>query len=513
MGTERAARAASLLFVAAGMLTILSADLPGTRSSAIVRVLGVLSVLVGLLTWSAPWERWPRRATLGLVVPAFILISVGNRYGTSSPYSYAVYFIVLFTWVGLSQPRRTSIWLAPAAAAFYVAPLWHAPDVFPGAAASTLVAIPVCVLVGETVAWAVDELRVARGDADHRATLLRAVAGATTSITALDWDHVLRGVVDAATSLDFEIAALALFDDADDTYRLLHPRGFTGDYVERAHAGSDGLVGLVRERRVTVAADRSTEGGPVATRLAQTGLDAVIASPVWVQGHLAAVLIAGTRCDMRFTAEDVEAFDLLALHAGRALENARRFGDEREAKETLAEASLRDELTGVGNRRHSVRLLDALQVGDAVMIVDVDHFKSVNDRHGHGTGDSVLVELADHLRSNVRDPQLVARYGGDEFVVVLPHIEGSAIGVADRLLAGWRDRGAHATFSAGLAVHEAGEPHSATIAKADAALYAAKRLGRDRVCEHGIFASATAEEIDPRPVTIDVPTVADEWTS
>jgi diguanylate cyclase (GGDEF)-like protein len=209
---------------------------------------------------------------------------------------------------------------------------------------------------------------------------------------------------------------------------------------------------------------------------------------VWVQGHLAAVLVAGNRSDLRLSEEDLEAFDLLAVHAGRALENARRFGDERQARETLAEVSLRDELTGVGNRRHSMRLLDELQEGDAVMIVDIDRFKDVNDRHGHGTGDELLISLADHLRSNVRDPQLVARHGGDEFVVILPHVEGAARAVAERLLHGWRDRDPMATFSAGVAVHEAGDTHSATIAKADAALYVAKHLGRDRVCEHGVLA-------------------------
>ena len=247
---------------------------------------------------------------------------------------------------------------------------------------------------------------------------------------------------------------------------------------------------MVREQRHSWRPTLATEG-PVGRRLEATGLAAAIAGPVWVQGHLAAVLIAGTRARLRLAPEDLEAFELLAAHAGRALENARRFGDEREAKETLAEVSLRDELTGVGNRRHSMRLLDELREGDGVLIVDVDCFKGVNDRHGHGTGDELLVALADHLRSNVRDPQLVARYGGDEFIVILPEVEGRHR-VAERLLHGWRDRSPMTTFSAGVAVHEVGESQSATIAKADAALYAAKRLGRDRVCEHGCSPTRSA---------------------
>jgi len=73
----------------------------------------------------------------------------------------------------------------------------------------------------------------------------------------------------------------------------------------------------VRANRHSVAADRSVRDGPLAERLRETGLSAAIASPVWVQGHLAAVLVAGTRNDVRFSPEDLEAFELLALHAGR----------------------------------------------------------------------------------------------------------------------------------------------------------------------------------------------------
>jgi diguanylate cyclase (GGDEF)-like protein len=475
------------MFIAAGLLTVVNGDLPGTDSAVILRALGVVAILIGLLARVLPWDRWSPSCTLVLIVPALVMIAFGNRYGSSSPYDYAIYFVVLFTWVGLTQPRRASLWLAPVATLFYVAPIATGAKTYPGAGVSAVIAITVCVLVGEIVAWAIDGLRVAQKDADHRADLLRAVARATTSITALEWDHVLKGVVDAASSLGFEMAALAVFDDHEDTYRLLHARGF-GDYANRVHHTSDGLVGFVGERRHSIAADRSTVDGPLARRLAEIGLGAGIASPVWVQGHLAAVLLAGTKNDLRLSAEDLEAFDLLAVHAGRALENARRFGDERQAKETLAEVSLRDELTGVGNRRHSIRLLDDLEVGDGVMIVDLDRFKEVNDCHGHGTGDELLIMLADHLRTNVRDPQLVARYGGDEFLVVLPQVGDAALDVAERLLHGWHDRNPMATFSAGVAVHEAGESQTATIAKADAALYVAKRLGRDRVCEHGVLA-------------------------
>jgi diguanylate cyclase (GGDEF)-like protein len=484
------------LFIAAGVLTIADAQLPDTGNRTVTRISGIAAVIIGLLVRSAPWERWSQSSTLYLVAPALTLIAFGNRYGSGSPYVYAVYFIVIFTWVGLSQPRRVSVALAPVAAAFYLLPLWGAGNSYPGAATSVFVAIPVCVLVGETVAWAVDGLRVARREADHRANLLRTVANATTSITALEWDNVPSGVVDAATTLGFEIAALAMFDDATDTYHFLHPRGMHGEYAERTHPASEGMPGQVRRHRATLASDRTSGETDLVSRLEETGLQAAIGSPVWVHGHLRAVLVAGTRAPMRVTTEDVEAFGLLAMHAGRALENARRFSDERNAKELLAQVSLRDELTGVGNRRHAVRTLDEIQPGDSVVIIDLDHFKSINDRHGHGTGDTVLIQLADHLRTQVRDPQLVSRYGGDEFLVVLPSTEG-AVAVAERLVQSWHARFPMTSISAGVADHTSANHPAATIANADAALYAAKRLGRNRVCHFSSLTEEDAMSSDP----------------
>jgi diguanylate cyclase (GGDEF)-like protein len=378
-------------------------------------------------------------------------------------------------------------------------PLWGAGHIYPGAAQSVLVAVPVCVLVGETVAWAVDGLRTARAEADHRANLLSTVAKATTSITALEWDNVPSGVVDAATSLGFELAALAMFDETSDTYELLHPRGLRSEYASRRHPATEGIPGQVRRHRVTLASDRTSGNEDFMSTLQESGLQAAIGSPVWVHGHLAAVLVAATRAEMRVATEDVEAFDLLAMHAGRALENARRFGDERTAKEQLAQVTLRDELTGVGNRRHAVRTMDELQPGDAVVIIDLDHFKAINDRHGHGTGDTVLIQLPDHLRTHVRDPLLVSRYGGDEFLVILLDTDRQeAVDVAERLVNSWHARFPMTSISAGVAEQLAGRQPAATVADADTALYAAKRLGRNRVCHFNAL-DVLAEEASTLP--------------
>ncbi|HEV7499602.1 MAG TPA: diguanylate cyclase [Vicinamibacteria bacterium] len=124
------------------------------------------------------------------------------------------------------------------------------------------------------------------------------------------------------------------------------------------------------------------------------------------------------------------------------------------------------------------------------MMIDVDHFKAVNDTHGHPTGDQVHVRRASLLRARLRQADVVGRYGGEEFAVVLEDITGAdAVRLVERLRAEFaaiahRSRDGQefgATFSAGLAPLEDGEALPAWVTAADRALYAAKLAGRDRV--------------------------------
>jgi len=153
---------------------------------------------------------------------------------------------------------------------------------------------------------------------------------------------------------------------------------------------------------------------------------------------------------------------------------------QEEAAALLATASVTDDLTGIGNRRHANRLLDDLAVGDGVILIDIDHFKDVNDAYGHGVGDDLLVRLADYLRRSVDISGDIARYGGEEFLVVVRAGE-SPFEIAERLLRGWRVGTPLSTFSAGVAVHETGTAPTATLQHADRALYEAKAAGRNRV--------------------------------
>jgi len=136
---------------------------------------------------------------------------------------------------------------------------------------------------------------------------------------------------------------------------------------------------------------------------------------------------------------------------------------------------------------HEVRRSRRLKHTFAVIMADVDHFKRYNDAHGHPAGDAVLKKVGEILRESTRDVDVVARYGGEEFFVLMPETEGAgAADVADRVrerLAGEKLPGGTAvTLSFGVAEFPAhGDMGETLIAIADAALYQAKREGRDRV--------------------------------
>lgn len=151
----------------------------------------------------------------------------------------------------------------------------------------------------------------------------------------------------------------------------------------------------------------------------------------------------------------------------------------------------RDDLTGLFNRRYfELRLSEALGARDAaVLIIDVDHFKFVNDSLGHKQGDDLLREVAEAMRTRLREGDVLARFGGDEFAVLLHDADdGHARTVANHLLGAIRSRvtGVSVTASAGVAVFGAGAVLTASdaVVAADIALYEAKQAGRDRVARY-----------------------------
>ncbi len=160
------------------------------------------------------------------------------------------------------------------------------------------------------------------------------------------------------------------------------------------------------------------------------------------------------------------------------VEDARRLLQANGRAERLAESSSTDPLTGLPNRRSLDRALGRLAGDDTVIMLDLDHFKRVNDELGHAAGDNVLREFGTTLASTVRGRESAGRFGGEEFVVVLAAASG-AEAFLQRLRTEWSERRPiPITFSAGIA-RFVGDPDQ-TMAMADEALYRAKDAGRDQ---------------------------------
>ncbi len=165
-------------------------------------------------------------------------------------------------------------------------------------------------------------------------------------------------------------------------------------------------------------------------------------------------------------------------------------GAEQRLRDVIASVAVTDSLTGLPNRRRfhesypaSLDHAIAQQTPLALMLIDFDHFKMINDRDGHPAGDDKLRDVAQALQSVIRSSDLVARYGGDEFIVVAPHsTRPEARMLAERLRVAAQVCGA--SVSIGLALYpDDAEGHDALISAADNALYRAKEAGRNCVRE------------------------------
>jgi diguanylate cyclase (GGDEF)-like protein len=219
------------------------------------------------------------------------------------------------------------------------------------------------------------------------------------------------------------------------------------------------------------------------------GLSAVRVFPLATGDQVLGTLVVGTRREGGLAGDASRQLEVIALQVADALLRARLY----EQTERLA---ITDGLTGVLNHRTFQSRLDeqlalARRHGKklAVVLCDVDHFKSVNDRHGHPVGDVVLQGVARALAKEARATDVVARYGGEEFAVIMPETDAAgALVIAERI----RERVAAAEFpteqgplrvtlSLGIAAFpEDGTEKARLVEVADGCLYRAKRTGRNR---------------------------------
>lgn len=216
----------------------------------------------------------------------------------------------------------------------------------------------------------------------------------------------------------------------------------------------------------------------------------LIAAPIMSQGSVAGVLRVGGQPGPEFSRDDLRLLDILASLASLSLENSVLFTQ-------VQETALRDNLTGLWTHRAfddqlEAAILEASRYGQplSIILTDVDHFKSVNDTHGHQAGDAILQGFAHVMARNVRDVDVVSRYGGEEFIVLLlntPH--ASAIETAEAIRQDLQSQhfdvgGRQLSITGSFGV--ASFPNDATSAQqlvrvADQRMYAAKKAGRNKV--------------------------------
>jgi PAS domain S-box-containing protein len=151
---ESRARQGGWFFIAAGILTILNNYVPGGDylDKGFMLALGIGCILLGLVVLGLPWSRWPRWTELILPVISFGLIALANNAGGVSAYTFGTFFVFVFVWIGMAQPPGMSLRMAPVAVLFYVLPGAVGGVTTAGAVSSVPLVIPICVLVGETIA-------------------------------------------------------------------------------------------------------------------------------------------------------------------------------------------------------------------------------------------------------------------------------------------------------------------------------------------------------------------------
>jgi diguanylate cyclase (GGDEF)-like protein len=172
--------------------------------------------------------------------------------------------------------------------------------------------------------------------------------------------------------------------------------------------------------------------------------------------------------------------------------------DLNKAKKKLHHLAYHDELTGLANRRlfhdllkQNIRRAERNREKTAVLFLDLDNFKSINDRHGHDAGDRLLIQLASVLHQRLRESDILCRWGGDEFIIALPEIATGAMAgkVANKicqavrkdLISHFADTGLSASI--GVALYpEHGHSPDMLIRQADMAMYLAKQQGKNQVC-------------------------------
>jgi diguanylate cyclase (GGDEF)-like protein len=297
--------------------------------------------------------------------------------------------------------------------------------------------------------------------------------------SSIEFEELLDRVLDAALEVPGFDAAMVTLDEAGGQTTMA-TRGMTPE--EAAHPPSSGAGASLPPGPITVTY-RYGAADAADTQLIRGGLFVPLVSR---EGStLGSLALFWRTPGYEPTPQRVGAVEQIAVTCIPAIENARRYREARQLAET-------DALTGFFNQRyfHETLRREALRAQRydrrlALLILDLDDFKTVNDRIGHLAGDAVLAQVAERLRNEIRSVDVGCRVGGDEFAVIMPE---STTEDASQLFQRMHEAvstmstpgGGKVRISAGIAELHHGETAAGLFERADSALYRAKELGKDR---------------------------------
>jgi diguanylate cyclase (GGDEF)-like protein len=293
--------------------------------------------------------------------------------------------------------------------------------------------------------------------------------------------------------IDFDLFQVATYQPLGDKWEAFYQIGLQGEFIQSTVKPTGGLTGyIIRERQPLLLASLVDLDALIErTGTLTTGAPprSFMGVPLVVADKLVGVMSAEhhTR-EYVFHSDDLRLFGMIGSQVAIAIENARLFAETK----SLA---ITDGLTGLHTRRHffsqaEKAIQHATRYNEPVsaLMIDLDHFKMINDTHGHAVGDVVLQTVARLCQQALRDADIIGRYGGEEIAVVMPQTRlDQACQVAERLRSVIErySGGVPVTISVGVSVMNPDDPNlEIVLNQADRALYSAKQTGRNRVCAY-----------------------------
>jgi two-component system, cell cycle response regulator len=326
---------------------------------------------------------------------------------------------------------------------------------------------------------------------------LEIIMDAYTKMSALyRLEDLADFIADRAIQIvEAEKSSLLFLDEATNELVLKGSRGISRDKVSWRVKVGDLVSGWVaREGEALLVTDIDSDSRfKIFSKGGQYKSKSFISLPLKVDSQVIGVMnVTDKLSDMKiFTEADLRYLSLLAHQAVAQIENIRLC-------ETLGSLAITDSLTGLFNHRYfqeqlTVEIMRAERYKHplSLMIFDIDYFKSYNDQFGHLGGDRVLKHISAVIKDNVRQVDIICRYGGDEFVVILPYTDvKGASSAADKILKSVGkiemthkniSKDVHLSLSGGITTYHHGMKKDEMISRADQALYKAKADGKNRV--------------------------------